>query len=224
MIRSNGDAGDDWIEGGGDNDTLNAGRGSTRFLAVSVPIRFMAAPTVTRSIRAARVTTSSTLSTILPMEAGGRFSVRGRCADELHGGSEKRLYYRLTGNDLLYGDDGNDTLYGENGNDTLEGGIGQRLSEWRLNIDTLTGGTGNDRFVWSTNHSTAASFDRVLDFNPSGENDRLEVSVSRPLFSAAKSRALISRSAQRFPAATSEQVSPSFGGRVSPFPVPCAHC
>lgn len=66
--------------------------------------------------------------------------------DDLYGGA---------GNDTLYGGEGSDRLYGEEGNDGLFGGIFQ--------IDTLTGGSGADRFL--------TDGDAVLD--QAGEDARI---------------------------------------------------
>jgi serralysin len=67
-----------------------------------------------------------------------------------------------TGNDRLLGEDGNDRLFGDDtllggqGSDSLVGGAGNdTLSGFGLNgidqVDTLTGGSGADRFVLGDN-------------------------------------------------------------------------
>jgi Ca2+-binding RTX toxin-like protein len=50
-----------------------------------------------------------------------------------------------TGNELLVGDGGNDSLAGNDGNDKLQGADIATLGSSQ--IDTLTGGSGNDEFV-----------------------------------------------------------------------------
>ena len=58
------------------------------------------------------------------------------------------------GNDILHGNSGDDLLYGNEGNDTLEGGIGSDtldgsdvIAQGANEIDILSGGLGEDRFV-----------------------------------------------------------------------------
>ncbi len=177
----NGDDGHDWIEGGDNNDTLNGGTGFDQMFGG------IGSDTLNGGADSDEIYTGRSSNDVL--DALYNFADGGSGADEmygaagvdeLHGGSENDYIIGFNGNDLLYGDGGDDQLYGENLNDTIDGGDGNDYLNGGLNADILTGGTGNDRFAWSTNHSTAASFDRVLDFNPSGENDRLEISVSRP--------------------------------------------
>jgi Ca2+-binding RTX toxin-like protein len=65
----------------------------------------------------------------------------------------------------LYGENGNDIILAYGGNDTIDGGAGK---------DTLTGGTGADVFTFtSTTHSTAASPDRITDFE--NGSDRIQL-------------------------------------------------
>lgn len=64
------------------------------------------------------------------------------------------IIYGLDGNDTLYGSSGNDTLYGGKGNDSLVGGANddflQGTDSGTGEIDTLTGGSGADRYVLGT--------------------------------------------------------------------------
>jgi Ca2+-binding RTX toxin-like protein len=82
--------------------------------------------------------------------------------DVLRGGSGNDTAYGGEGDDTLYGDDeqdnstnpGNDLLVGGVGNDTLKGGAGNDIligsdatAQGSLEIDTLNGGSGADRFI-----------------------------------------------------------------------------
>lgn len=67
----------------------------------------------------------------------------------------------------------NDKLDADDGNDTVDGGAG---------MDRLTGGKGADRFRFTSALSTLAGIatntDTIIDFKPSTENDRLQLSTS----------------------------------------------
>jgi Ca2+-binding RTX toxin-like protein len=78
-----------------------------------------------------------------------------------------------TGNELLVGNGGNDSLAGDNGNDKLQGADITTLG--RSQIDTLTGGSGNDEFVLgastgafyndgSASNAGAADYALITDF------------------------------------------------------------
>jgi Ca2+-binding RTX toxin-like protein len=54
-----------------------------------------------------------------------------------------------TANNSLSGAKGNDSVFGNNGDDTLLGALATS-TEGRGEIDTLTGGTGNDIFILGT--------------------------------------------------------------------------
>ncbi|MEM6447687.1 MAG: calcium-binding protein, partial [Cyanobacteria bacterium P01_D01_bin.123] len=55
-------------------------------------------------------------------------------------------------NDYLYGGSGNDNLYGDAGNDYLRGVDSSTYGSGE--IDTLTGGSGSDRFILGTSSKT----------------------------------------------------------------------
>ena len=66
------------------------------------------------------------------------------------------------GNDTMYGDAGNDIMVGGNGDDWLIGGMG---------ADTLTGGDGNDTFLFTTLADTPNGYsvrDRITEFQGAG--------------------------------------------------------
>ncbi len=82
----------------------------------------------------------------------------GNGKDSLYGGNDKDYLYGEDGNDRLYGHNGNDRLYGQNGSDYLDGGAGNDIligGAYRGSeeIDTLTGDTGADRFVFGDRYS-----------------------------------------------------------------------
>lgn len=104
-------------------------------------------------------------------DASGNDTVRGgRGDDTVYGGGGDSFIYGdkgddfLTGqfgNDVLFGGSENDDLEGNRGNDSLDGGEGNdTLYGFRFDdlpiagskeIDTLTGGTGADRFILGFN-------------------------------------------------------------------------
>ncbi|OAP34720.1 RTX toxin [Sinorhizobium americanum] len=89
--------------------------------------------------------------------------------DVLYGGGGRDMVFGLGGDDTLFGQSGNDTLDGGDGNDTLDGGSG--------NNNDLTGGAGDDIFVFEKFSSTA---NHVTDFNAGTSSttvDRLEFDV-----------------------------------------------
>lgn len=80
------------------------------------------------------------------------------------------------GNDIIAGLGGSDDLRGRKGNDTLTGG-GVSFTEDRLyvtvdttDIDTLTGGEGNDLFVIG-GKSSATSGEEIVHYDEAGNND-----------------------------------------------------
>lgn len=73
------------------------------------------------------------------------------------------------GNDNLRGEGGNDILVGFDGNDTIEGGNGADTLNGGAGIDVMYGGSGRDVFTFgATNASSAATPDRIVDFEAAG--------------------------------------------------------
>ena len=74
------------------------------------------------------------------------------------------------GNDLFNGFGGNDTILGRAGTDTIYGGAG---------TDSLWGGLGNDLFPFYalTDSSARDGIDTIMDFNPSTEGDRIDLTA-----------------------------------------------
>jgi Ca2+-binding RTX toxin-like protein len=80
--------------------------------------------------------------------AGDDFITGGGGVDALHGEDGNDTLHGNDGNDILRGNAGNDDLHGGNGRDELFGDSGHDgLFGGRDAVDSLTGGTGNDRFL-----------------------------------------------------------------------------
>ena len=121
--------------------------------------------------------------------------------DKLFGGNDNDLLFGGTGSDHLYGDSGDDILFGDDsetstsgGNDILSGGSGNDLliglygqdvlqgqsSSSLLSafeIDTLTGGVGQDTFVVANlyKHGGLNDYAQITDWAAGGVHDRLDV-------------------------------------------------
>lgn len=133
----------------------------------------------------------------------------GNGDDFLLGQQDNDGLYGQQGNDSLYGGQGDDLLYGYKGNDLLVGGSGNDLingagvaypdptssqSFGAGEIDTLTGGTGQDTFqLWGGSGRSGVNVDYaskliddyalITDFNPSEdiiELTNVRVSGSSP--------------------------------------------
>lgn len=87
---------------------------------------------------------------------------------------------RITGNDLansLAGNAGDDAIYGGNGIDHLDGGADNDLldaggSGHGIGTETLTGGMGDDTFVYSRGYRHSV----ITDFNVTTDDDFLDIS------------------------------------------------
>ena len=121
-----GESGNDRLYGGNDNDRLYGGSGNNYLLG----------------------------------NHGDDRLYGGSDDDRLYGGNDDDRLYGSSGEDYLYGDSGNDRLYGGNhddklyggsGDDQLSGGYGNDIlngyQRGSSQIDTLTGGGGDDTFV-----------------------------------------------------------------------------
>jgi hypothetical protein len=106
-------------------------------------------------------------------DAGNDYLWGGAGDDELSGdagrdtmwGGDHNDYLRGgAGNDELYGGAGNDNLYGGTGSDALDGEAGNDgLFGGRDDRDTLTGGTGQDRFLIPRVSTSKKVEDRATD-------------------------------------------------------------
>uniref|UniRef100_UPI00194F2DCD CARDB domain-containing protein n=1 Tax=Spirulina sp. CCY15215 TaxID=2767591 RepID=UPI00194F2DCD len=87
--------------------------------------------------------------------------------DLLIGNSQNNTILGGNGSDDIYGDRGNDNLIGGAGNDTLDGYGFQSYEK-----DTLSGGSGGDKFILGTANQTYytknghSDYATILDFNP----------------------------------------------------------
>jgi Ca2+-binding RTX toxin-like protein len=109
----NGGNGNDTLDGLGGNDTLFGGNGSD----------------------------------VLSGGSGNDVLHGGNAKDVLNGGSGDDELFGDNGDDLLNGDDGADHLYGGNGVDDLNGGLGDDLLDGGLGADRMAGGQGNDIYI-----------------------------------------------------------------------------
>ncbi|MGL5083778.1 MAG: S8 family serine peptidase [Microcoleaceae cyanobacterium] len=67
--------------------------------------------------------------------------------DWVNGGESQDALYGGRDDDTLLGNGGDDVVYGDRGNDTLSGVDVEAANPGAGEVDTLTGGAGNDRFV-----------------------------------------------------------------------------
>ncbi|MCU0523346.1 MAG: hypothetical protein MUF72_00815 [Elainella sp. Prado103] len=109
--------------------------------------------------------------------------------DRIVGGADSDLLRGLAGNDTILGGGTGDILIGQGGNDVVNGQAGgDRLlgtdvdTRGQGEIDNVTGGTGNDRFVLGNRDGTFYNFNgdsdfaRILDF---GTGDRFELGINQ---------------------------------------------
>ncbi|BDA73778.1 hypothetical protein CAL7716_079440 [Calothrix sp. PCC 7716] len=93
------------------------------------------------------------------------------------------------GNDAIFGEAGNDNLYGEAGNDSLDGVDANNNNSGTGERDSLSGGTGSDRFILGNsayiyyddrNVSSIGNNDyaTLTDFNPSEDKVQLQGSAN----------------------------------------------
>lgn len=163
-----GSLGNDTLDGGLGSDFLNGGVGNDIYIIDSITDTITeAANSGTDTVQSAvtytlganlehlRLTGTSNINGTgnslnnLVFGSRGNNTLNGRAGNDTLDGN--------FGNDILNGEDGNDTLQGGPGNDRLNGGSGRDIliGVWPDSplppglgeIDTLTGGTGADRFV-----------------------------------------------------------------------------
>ena len=121
--------------------------------------------------------------------AEGNDSIAGnRGNDLLFGGNGNDSITGNQGNDLIFGEAGNDSLLGGRGNDFIQGSSGVDLDE----LDTLTGGEGNDTFVLgNTNgvfyddgdNSTAGNSNLAVITDFDGDRDTIQLKGSAEIYS-----------------------------------------
>ncbi len=136
--------GSDYLDGGAGNDTLDGAGGSDTLIG----------GTGNDSLKESYDNQISISNDSLNGGAGDDTLDGAAGDDTLDGGAgDDSLRGGILGvieneNDTLDGGAGDDTLHGIDGNDYLTGGDGNDELSADIGIDTLTGGTGADIFVW----------------------------------------------------------------------------
>jgi Ca2+-binding RTX toxin-like protein len=139
--------GNDVIRGGKQEDRLNGGNGADQIFGQ----------------RNADIVNGNAGNDTLNGGGGNDTLSGGDGNDFAKGGTRDDMINGGTGSDRIIGNSGKDTLNGGNGNDTLNaGGDADRLNGGTGN-DALKGGAGADTFVFSQNHGR----DVVADFDAS---------------------------------------------------------
>ena len=139
--------GDDSLVGGAGNDSMAGGAGNDTYVVDSVLDVLVENPGEGKD------TVKSTVSWTL----GANFERLVLSGAGLIDGTGNGQANALTGNAAA------NRLSGGDGNDSITGGGG---------ADTLTGGTGADSFVWK---GAGDGLDRITDFAPVAEGDRLDL-------------------------------------------------
>jgi Ca2+-binding RTX toxin-like protein len=122
-----GGLGNDVLIGGGGNDTLSGGEGNDLLFGDFL---------------------FSGGDDLLDGGAGNDTLMGGFGNDTLKGGADDDYLYGEEGADSLFGETGNDYLAGGLNNDYLNGGEGNDTLVGDAGNDTLVGGAGNDTFVF----------------------------------------------------------------------------
>jgi len=145
-------AGSDWIDGGGENDTLFGNQGNDS-LDGGQGDDYLAGGK-DNDVLYGRTGDDSLFGNLGNDYLDGDDSLSSEWGnDKIFGGQGEDTLWGGQGNDFLSGDLGNDYLEGEAGDDLLDGGSGD---------DILTGGDGNNTFVIAQN----SGFDVITDFWP----------------------------------------------------------
>lgn len=100
---------------------------------------------------------------------------RGSRFTKLTGGDKNDFLIGDFQNNRLIGGKGNDILKSSFGNDVLKGGRGRDFLEAGLGKDILIGGAGADFFNFNL-YNSDARVNRIRDFKPTQEGDRLGLS------------------------------------------------
>lgn len=143
--------GDDGVQGGGGDDTLDGGAGQDVAYYADVG----AGISVDLNQRGVNVTGGGGNDALTEIED----IVGSLQSDTLIGDDENNLLVALGGNDSVVGNGGDDTLLSGVGIDTLDGGIGNDVLESNGSASLLTGGSGEDTFIFS-----AGGTHRITDF------------------------------------------------------------
>jgi len=155
--------GDDTVNAGGGNDTLDGGTGQN-YLRGDDGNDSLLGGAAFDDLNGNMG--NDTVST----GAGEDYCVGGKDNDSLSGGADYDIVYGNLGDDTCNGDDGNDIVRGGQGDDVINGGAGADFVSGDKGSDTVTGGLGADSF-----HTFGdAGLDRVLDFSLA-QGDRVQL-------------------------------------------------
>ncbi|MEH2281902.1 MAG: DVUA0089 family protein [Nostoc sp.] len=203
-----GNKGNDTIDGGLGIDTLNGGAGDDTYLVdTTLDTITEAANSGIDTVRSSVNYTLGANLENLRLREGGNITGTGNSFNNfLFGNTSNNTLNGRAGDDTLDGNDGNDILNGEDGNDSLQGGPGNeilnggsgndiligtfpgsQLPPGLGETDTLTGGTGADRFIlgdavnifYDDNNTANPGFGdyaTITDFDSS--QDRIELKGS----------------------------------------------
>ena len=116
------------------------------------------------------------------VEGAGELVLRGNRLDNFIAGNDQaNSLFGERGNDTIAGGHANDQIFGDDGNDLLVGAVysGLSVDTFKTQIDTLTGGNGNDIFRLLNEEgkrhylvSDSADYALITDFEPG--KDRIE--------------------------------------------------
>ena len=116
------------------------------------------------------------------VDGAGDLNLSGnRLNNFITGNDQANSLYGERGNDSIAGGHANDALFGDDGNDLLVGAVysGISVGTFKTQIDTLTGGNGNDTFRLLTEEgerhyvvSGSSDYALITDFEPG--KDRIE--------------------------------------------------
>jgi Ca2+-binding RTX toxin-like protein len=186
-----GDAGEDVIYGGGGLDQMAGGAGADTIFGGAGAFDYVNYAHSSGAIDVTLADEGTTrnkggdaegdvLGSDIEWVNGSRYgdTIAGNSANnDLSGSDGHDTLYGGGGDDRLYGDSGNDTLFGGDGSDVLIGGAGD---DWLIGdggADTFVTGEGRDIIFFAPESiaslGTAATVDRVMDFDTNG--DRIDL-------------------------------------------------
>ncbi|MDZ8257455.1 DVUA0089 family protein [Nostoc sp. ChiQUE01b] len=203
-----GNDGNDTLNGGLGIDTLNGGAGDDSYVVDNtLDIIIEALDSGIDTVRSSFSYTLGANLENLRLREGGNFTGTGNSLNNfLFGNTTNNTLNGRVGDDTLDGSNGDDILNGEDGNDSLQGGPGNEILNGGAGndilignfpgsplppglgeTDTLTGGTGADRFIlgdavnifYDDNNSANPGFvdyATITDFDSS--QDRIELKGS----------------------------------------------
>ena len=187
----NGGAGDDYLYGGGTNDSddfadvLNGGDGFDRLYG-GIGDHFDGGANGAQGDYAYVNLTKLNVSVILDLNASGVQPIAGggdivnveqieiwsgSASDRIKGGAADDLIHGGAGHDALYGGASGDHIYGEDGNDVIRGEAGSDTLRGDGGHDRLIGGDGNDTLTGD--QDLAAVTDGADQLNGGAGNDIL---------------------------------------------------